>query len=80
MLSDESDVLFPRFGGLGVYAKERIEKGAWITEYGGEVIGCKEARQRRASRQDTHIRSIGRENLCIDSRLRGEWNLDYYVG
>ncbi|EKX35628.1 hypothetical protein GUITHDRAFT_118228 [Guillardia theta CCMP2712] len=48
------------FGGLGVFAKERIEKGAWITEYGGEVIG--------------------RENLCIDSRLRGKWNLDYYVG
>eukprot|EP00960_Hanusia_phi_P024261 714948-Hanusia_phi.AAC.2 len=67
------------FGGLGVFAKEKIKKGDWITEYGGEVIGCNEARRRRANGEDTHIRSIGRENLCIDSRVRGKWNWDYYV-
>ena len=62
------------FGGLGVFAQEDLPRGAWVTEYGGEVIDYELASQRRANGQDTHIRSlgIGRGAVCLDSRIRGE--------
>jgi hypothetical protein len=65
-------------GGLGVFAKNTIKRGDWVTEYGGEVIDSKTALQRRIHDEDTHIRSAGFQDQCIDSRLRGVWDYDYY--
>lgn len=48
-----------RCGGLGVFAKERILKNTWLTEYGGEIIDVQEAKRRRSRGEDTHIRSAG---------------------
>ncbi len=66
-------------GGLGVFAQEYIKCGQWVTEYGGEVISNDVAGQRRRDKEDTHIRSAGFMDQCIDSRIRGEWSSDYYT-
>ena len=65
--------------GLGVFAKDSIKRNQWVTEYGGEVIDSGEAGQRRDKGEDTHIRSAGFKDLCIDSRVRSPWGYDYYV-
>jgi hypothetical protein len=66
-------------GGRGVFAKEYIKSGQWVTEYGGEVVGNEIAGQRRLAGDDTHIRSAGFMDLCIDSRVRDSWQFDYYT-
>lgn len=66
-------------GGRGVFAEENIKCGQWVTEYGGEVISNDAAGQRRRNGEDTHIRSAGFMDQCIDSRIRGEWSFDYYT-
>jgi len=65
-------------GGLGVFAVSDIAKGTLVTEYGGEVIDYEEASRRRSLGQDTHIRSLGRTE-CLDSRVRGQWDVSYYA-
>ncbi len=66
-------------GGLGVFAKDYIKCGQWVTEYGGEIISNDIAGQRRRKGEDTHIRSVGFMDQCIDSRIRGNWSFDYYT-
>ena len=66
-------------GGLGVFAVKSIKKGTWLTEYGGEIIDNEEARRRRTCGDDTHIRSCGYMERCIDARVRACWDIDYYV-
>ncbi len=66
-------------GGKGVFAEENIKCGQWVTEYGGEVISNEIAGKRRLDKEDTHIRSAGFMDQCIDSRIRGKWSFDYYA-
>lgn len=66
-------------GGLGVFAQDYIKCGQWVTEYGGEIIGNDIAGQRRRDGEDTHIRSVGYMDQCIDSRIREYWSFDYYT-
>lgn len=49
-----------------------------MTEYGGEVVEVEVARNRRTDGDDTHIRSCGYNDICLDSRVRDLWTLDYY--
>jgi hypothetical protein len=70
--------LIPK-GGTGVFAEENIKCGQWVTEYGGEVISNEIAGKRRLEGKDTHIRSAGFMDQCIDSRVRGKWSFDYYA-
>eukprot|EP00961_Rhodomonas_salina_P121436 1634543-Rhodomonas_salina.1 len=41
-------------GGLGVFTRNKVKKGAALTVYGGELIGRDEAKARRAGNKDTH--------------------------
>jgi hypothetical protein len=70
--------LIPK-GGKGVFAEEHIKCGQWVTEYGGEIICNEIAGKRRTDGEDTHIRSAGFMDQCIDSRARGKWSFDYYT-
>ena len=83
------DVKFPELimqqsqipqGGFGVFAKTLIKRGQWVTEYGGEIIDNVTAGLRRDNGEDTHIRSAGFKDQCIDSRVRDVWGFEYYVG
>jgi hypothetical protein len=66
-------------GGWGVFARGAIRRGAWVTEYGGEAIGRAAAAARRGRGEDTHMRALGFKDLCLDSRVRGAWDLGYYT-
>lgn len=60
--------------GSGVYATERIEAGAWVTEYTGERISVTEAERREKERQQhTGTSDEGRDYLYI---LDDTWAID----
>lgn len=68
--------------GNGVHATQDFEKGEIVGEYGGEVITAAEARSRRESGDDSHIRSVGRvvsNGFALDGFLRGGFTKEYYA-
>ena len=56
--------------GNGVYATQDFQKGKIVGEYGGEVISAREAKRRRASGDDSHIRSVGTDWTTVPNRLQ----------
>lgn len=67
--------------GLGLFnwSGTDIQPGQWITEYGGETIGPKEAETRKKGGMYTHILSLGYKGTCVDGRCRGLFSMDYYT-
>jgi len=65
--------------GLGLFADHDMEKGCFVTEYGGEYITRKDGMRMIKEGTDTHLLSIARAQfMVIDGRLQGQFNLDWY--
>jgi hypothetical protein len=65
--------------GLGLFADHDMEKGCFVTEYGGEYITRKDGMRMIKEGTDTHLLSIARAQfMAIDGRLQGQFNLDWY--
>jgi uncharacterized protein len=64
--------------GYGLFTKEPIKRGRTITEYGGKVIGHKEATELLKQGKDTHLRSIATMFQALDGRITDEFPLTYY--
>lgn len=62
----------------GVFAEKPIKRGRTITEYGGKVIGKKEALTLLEAGEDTHLRAVASMFQAIDSRVTPEFPLEYY--
>jgi len=68
--------------GNGVHATQDFKTGEIVGEYGGEVITAAEAKRRRGTGDDSHIRSVGRvvsNGFALDGRLRGGFTKEYYA-
>jgi hypothetical protein len=56
-----------------------MEKGCFVTEYGGEYITEKDGMRMIKEGTDTHLLSMVRAQfMAIDGRLQGQFNLDWY--
>jgi len=56
--------------GNGVHATQDFKTGEIVGEYGGEVITAVEVKRRRASGDDSHIRSVGTDWTTVPNRLQ----------
>ena len=52
--------------GRGLFATRRFDVGDLITEYGGIVISCEEAKKRREAGKASHIRTLDSMYTAID--------------
>lgn len=64
--------------GWGLFTAAPIKRGHIITEYGGKVVGHKEAKQLLADGEDTHLRSIAAMFQALDGRVTDEFPFTYY--
>jgi hypothetical protein len=65
--------------GIGVFARTAVRRGAYVTEYDGELIDWSTATERRGAGGDTHIIGIGQFTDAIDSRVTERFPLNYYT-
>ena len=63
------------FGGWGVYTREDITEGDWLTEYDGHVIDQHEYNRMIVENQVTHIKTLSGMNKHLDDRLVVLWNM-----
>ena len=69
-------------GGMGVFTRHFVPKGAYLTMYGGDVHNKKShVLEMRARNEDTHVKRIGSRfyGHWLDSRVRGLFTLLYYT-
>jgi len=84
--SKVEDVRLPRLlhyislhGGWGVFTLENNAQGHWLTEYGGRVVEQAEATRMIKAGEATHLRTVNGMTAHIDGRVRGQWDMNYYV-
>lgn len=64
--------------GWGLFTEQPIKRGRTITEYGGKVVGHKEAVELLKQGEDTHLRSIAAMFQALDGRVTDEFPFCYY--
>ena len=74
-----SESLIPG-AGMGLFAMRDIHKGEVVTEYGGEVVDIKRAKELMAAGEDTHLLTVTSQYEALDGRVRPEagFTLEYY--
>jgi SET domain-containing protein len=74
-----SESLIPG-AGMGLFAMRDIRKGEVVTEYGGEVVDIKRAKELMAAGEDTHLLTVVSQHEALDGRVRPEagFTLEYY--
>jgi SET domain-containing protein len=64
--------------GWGLFTEASIKRGRVITEYGGKVVGHKEAKELLKTGDDTHLRSIAAMFQALDGRVTDDFPFTYY--
>ena len=66
-------------GGYGVYSLGHHRSGVYLTEYGGRVVGAKEARDLRGAGLHTHVRTLSSSFLELDGKLDDLFDVEYFA-
>ena len=61
--------------GFGLFCKNALFTGTWLTEYSGEYLSHDDAKVRMAAGTDTHIRTVITNFIVIDGSFHGQFDM-----